>query len=78
MLYFDRISKQLQTFLLWNTKPEIERMKQDLRGRLPVPLMTISQGDKRSLPMHELAQNLIPDNFSVKIKLLKMEPDFLH
>ena len=62
MLYFDRISKQLQTFLLWNTKPEIERMKQDLRRKLPVPLMTISQGDKRFLPMDELAQNLIPDN----------------
>ena len=55
MLYFDRISKQLQTFLLWNRKPEIERMKQDLRGKLPVPLMTISQDDKRSLPMDELA-----------------------
>ena len=51
MLYFDHISKQLQTFLLWNKKPEIERMKQDLRGKLPVLLVTISQGDKRSLPM---------------------------
>ena len=62
MLYFDLISKQLQTFLLWNTKPEIEKMTQDLRGKLPVPLMmTISQDDKRSLTMNELAQNLISD-----------------
>ena len=60
MLYFDQISKQLQAFLLWNRKPEIERMKQDIRGKLPVPLMTISQDDKRSLPVDELAQNLIP------------------
>ena len=62
MLYFDLISKQLQTFLLWNTKPETEKMTQDFRGKLPVPLMmTISQDDKRSLTMDELAQNLIPD-----------------
>ena len=70
MLYFDRISKQLQTFLLWNTKQEIERVKQDLRGKLPVPLMTSSQGDKRSLPMpgiDELAQNLIPDNIFTQL-----------
>ena len=73
MLCFDRISKQLQTFLIWNRKPKIERMKQDLRGKLPVPLMTISQDDKRSLPMDELAQNLIPDNVFTDEQNLKVK-----
>ena len=60
IFYFDRISKQLQTFLLWNTS---QRLKDEtrLQRKVPVPLMTISQDDKRSLPTDELAQNLIPD-----------------
>ena len=73
MLYFDRISKQLQTLLLWNTKPEIERLKQDFRGKLLVPLMTISQDDKHSLPMDELAQNLMPDNVFTDEQNLKVK-----
>ena len=48
-------------------------MKQDFRGKLLIPLMTISQDDKCSLPMDELAQNLIPDNVFTDEQNLKVK-----
>lgn len=73
MSSLNQIGKQLQQLFIWDMKADIERVKEDLQMKLPVPLFTVSEDQKRVLHVDEVAQTLIPGNVFDEEPYLKIK-----